>query len=143
MALPDNLDTGALLRTRAHSNAVAENLELGQAWDDFGIVADIVVRIEYLVYCRFGIFLSNLNLNFSRYNYMTEVMHDDTYSNKSWRIVVLGMFTLHTKVCIYLKFILSSHRVIARYTRNHNPHQQIIVKNYRSIVCLADTCHHR
>lgn len=45
MAHPDDLDASALPRTRAHSNAIAENLELGQAWDDFGLVADIVVRI--------------------------------------------------------------------------------------------------
>lgn len=45
MAHPDNLDAGALPRTRAHSDAVAKNLELGEAWDDFGLVADIVVRI--------------------------------------------------------------------------------------------------
>lgn len=45
MAHPDDLDAGALLQTHAHSDTVAENLELGQAWDDFGLVADIVVRI--------------------------------------------------------------------------------------------------
>ena len=41
---PDDLDSGALPRTREFSDAQAENLELGEAWDAYGLVADIVVR---------------------------------------------------------------------------------------------------
>lgn len=45
MVHPDNLNAdGVLPQTRAHSDAIAKNLELGQAWDDFGLVADIVVH---------------------------------------------------------------------------------------------------
>lgn len=55
MAHPDSLDAdGVLPRTRAHSDAIAENLELGQAWDDFGLVADIVVSVlSYLCFFLF------------------------------------------------------------------------------------------
>ena len=49
MAHPSDLDGGALPRTRAHSDTIAENLELGQAWDDFGLVADIVVSITCFI----------------------------------------------------------------------------------------------
>ncbi|KAF8195030.1 EPSP synthase-domain-containing protein [Pholiota molesta] len=41
MAHPDDLDVNALPRTPTHSDAVAKNLELDEAWDDFGLVADI------------------------------------------------------------------------------------------------------
>ncbi|KAF9473084.1 hypothetical protein BDN70DRAFT_817740 [Pholiota conissans] len=39
----DDLDSGALPRTREFSDVQAENLELGEAWDAYGLVADIVV----------------------------------------------------------------------------------------------------
>jgi hypothetical protein len=45
MAHPDDLDVNALPRTPTHSDAVAKNLELDEAWDDFGLVADIVLHI--------------------------------------------------------------------------------------------------
>jgi hypothetical protein len=36
-------DIGALPRSREHSNALVEMLELGVLWDEYGLVGDVVV----------------------------------------------------------------------------------------------------
>lgn len=51
MSHPDDLDVEALPRTRDHSDAIAQNLELGQAWDEYGLVADIVVSMPLCPLC--------------------------------------------------------------------------------------------
>ena len=39
-----NLDNiNALPRSREHSNALVETLELGELWDQYGLVGDVVV----------------------------------------------------------------------------------------------------
>ena len=44
---PDNIDCDPINpRTRAHTAIVAEGLELLEAWDSYGIVADVVVSVH-------------------------------------------------------------------------------------------------
>jgi hypothetical protein len=46
-ARPDDLDGESTRRTRQHSDAIVEELELGILWHEYGLVGDIVVRISY------------------------------------------------------------------------------------------------
>ena len=43
-ARPDDLDGESTRRTRAHSDTIVEELELGVLWDEYGLIGDIVVR---------------------------------------------------------------------------------------------------
>jgi hypothetical protein len=44
---PDNIDCDPINpRTRAHTAIVAEGLELLEAWDSYGVVADVVVSVH-------------------------------------------------------------------------------------------------
>lgn len=44
---PDDLDGESTRRTRQHSDAIVEELELGVLWHEYGLVGDIVVRILF------------------------------------------------------------------------------------------------
>jgi hypothetical protein len=44
---PDDLDGESTRRTRAHSDTIVEELELGVLWDEYGLVGDIVVRFSF------------------------------------------------------------------------------------------------
>jgi len=44
MAYRDSLDEDALQRCREYVEALVEEGSSGDLWDDFGIIADIVVR---------------------------------------------------------------------------------------------------
>ena len=41
-----NLDEGGLLRSRDHTDILIEELDLGDLWNEFGIVANIVVSVN-------------------------------------------------------------------------------------------------
>jgi hypothetical protein len=47
-ATPKDLDgDGAMRRTRDYTDALVEHLELGELWDDFGVVGDIIVSLKH------------------------------------------------------------------------------------------------
>jgi len=50
MAPRDNLDDDALCRCRDYIEALIEEGTLGDLWNDFGIVGDLVVRPRHNLY---------------------------------------------------------------------------------------------
>ena len=47
-ANPEDLDGESTWRTRQHSDAIVEELELGVLWHEYGLVGDIVVCIFFI-----------------------------------------------------------------------------------------------
>jgi hypothetical protein len=45
-------------RSREHTNALVEMLELGVLWDEYGLVGDMVVRIQAVAYLLYSPFFS-------------------------------------------------------------------------------------
>lgn len=52
-----NLDQGGLLRSRDHTDILVEELDIDDLWNEFGIVAGIVVSLE-----RHGYYIGSHNL---------------------------------------------------------------------------------
>jgi hypothetical protein len=49
LAQPHNMDGLPIIpRTQEHTNEVAARLELGAAWEEYGMIGDIVVRITVM-----------------------------------------------------------------------------------------------
>ncbi|EMD30780.1 hypothetical protein CERSUDRAFT_78623 [Gelatoporia subvermispora B] len=44
-ARPPNLESGGIPRKRCHTDKIVQDLSIGQVWDGYGIVADIVISI--------------------------------------------------------------------------------------------------
>jgi hypothetical protein len=44
---PDNLDAKSMRRHRHHTEVIVEAFELGALWDLYGLVGDIVVRLNF------------------------------------------------------------------------------------------------
>lgn len=49
MRSPDTLGTR---RTRAHSELLVTELELGVLWEEYGLVGDVVVSISLPIFCH-------------------------------------------------------------------------------------------
>lgn len=52
-AQPHEFDNPGLRRCQEHTEVLVEALELGELWDDYGLVGDIVVRISFYVFNLF------------------------------------------------------------------------------------------
>jgi hypothetical protein len=50
---PHDFDNPRLRRCQEHTEALVEALELGELWDNYGLVGDIVVRISFYVFNLF------------------------------------------------------------------------------------------
>jgi hypothetical protein len=61
-AWPHDFDNPGLRHCQEHTEALVEALELGELWDNYGLVGDIIVRISFNV---FNLFLFLLHLLFS------------------------------------------------------------------------------
>lgn len=57
-ARPPDLDSGGTARKERHTEEVVKNLTVGDAWTDYGIVADIVVSYAELLRVSFVPFSS-------------------------------------------------------------------------------------
>jgi hypothetical protein len=50
---PDYLDKKSPCRCREHTEVIVEAFELGTLWDEYGLVGDIVVRLDFIAISSF------------------------------------------------------------------------------------------